>query len=221
MALATTTLSTAVATTDTTFNLVSVTSIVVGRILRLDGEWAVVSQAWGTSQFPTSGTLVPVLRGKDGSAVLAHPKSANVVHGVAGDFMLPPVQVAGAVTNPVQPANPIYSYSAAGALTLGGAGAVGPAALHIINGTSGLAMTIAAPTADMDGQEIRVASNGKAAHTLAVSGNNGIGNAGAGYRTLTWAAGAKITVHLTAVNGDWLPDAVYGGTTTNVQIALS
>jgi len=188
MALATTTLSSKVLVTDTSINVAANTSIAVGRLIRIDGEFMQVSAAWGTTAYPTSGTLVPVLRGKDGTTTAAHPSGANVTHGVAGDLMLPPVGEEFSVTNPAAPCIPNYSYGIAGALTLGGAGAVGPQAFHVINGTNALAMTLAAPTADMDGQIVIVASNGKAAHTLAVSGNNGIGNAGAGYRTLTWAA---------------------------------
>jgi hypothetical protein len=56
---------------------------------------------------------------------------------------------------------------------------------------------------------------------LAVSGNNGIGNAGAGYRTLTFASGAKQMIPLMAANGDWVQVSVYAGTTTAIAVTLS
>jgi len=80
MALATTTLSVAVALTDTSIVVASATSVAAGRLVLVDQEMMKVMQSY------VSGTTVPVQRGIDGSATVAHKITANVTHGAATDF---------------------------------------------------------------------------------------------------------------------------------------
>lgn len=189
MALATTTLGAAVAVNDNSIVVASATSVAAGRLLRVDGEWMQVTQSY------VSGTTVPVLRGRDGSAVLAHVSGANVTHGLASDFGTPPAGVNVSVTNPAQPALPIYSYGVAGAISpVGG--------IHVINGTNALAMTIVSPTKDQDGTLLIVIANGKAAHTLTYT-TTGFGNGGASFDVATFSASLQVGCILMAMNGIW------------------
>lgn len=189
MAFTTTTLSAAVAVNDNSIKVASATGFVAGMLLRVDGEMMKVQQSYA------SGTTIPVIRGIDGSAVLAHPTSANVTVGNASDFALPPAGVDTGITNPAQPAFPIYSYSAAGGLS--------PVqGIHIINGTSTLAMTLASPTKDQDGQMMIIVSNGKGAHTVTYTG--GVGGGGTGMDVGTFNTTEQTGCILIAVNGVWV-----------------
>ena len=60
MAFATTTLSSAVGTSDISIVVASATSFAAGRLLIVDQELMQVTQAY------SSGTTIPVLRGRDG-----------------------------------------------------------------------------------------------------------------------------------------------------------
>src|SRR5438094_6161812 len=62
MALATTTLSSACAQGDVSIVVASATSVAAGRLIVIDQEEMQVAQSY------SSGTTVPVLRGRDGSA---------------------------------------------------------------------------------------------------------------------------------------------------------
>ncbi|WP_339647409.1 hypothetical protein, partial [Jannaschia helgolandensis] len=77
MALATTTLTSAVAVDDTSIVVASATSFDAGRLVLVDQEVMQVAQNY------TSGTTVDVLRGVNGSATLSHVITSNVVHGDA------------------------------------------------------------------------------------------------------------------------------------------
>lgn len=189
MALATTTLSSAVAVSDTSINLTSATSIVSGRLIRVDGEFMQVAKGY------VSGTSVPVLRGQDGTATLAHVSGANVTHGLTSDFANPPAAASGVTTNPAQPAFPLFSYSAAGAIS--------PVqGIHQLNGTAARAMTLAAPTKDQDGQILMIVSNGVAAHTVTQT-TPGFGGVGGTADVLTFKADQQQAVMLIASNGAW------------------
>src|SRR5262245_14833012 len=110
MALTTTTLSSAVAVTDTAIVVASATGFAAGSLIRVDGEFMRVTTNY------VSGTTIPVVRGQDGSATSVHRTGANASVGLATDFALPPVGVGASVTNPQQPAFPLYSYSTSGAI---------------------------------------------------------------------------------------------------------
>ena len=189
MALTTTTLSSAVGQTDNAIVVASATGFAAGSLVRIDGEFFKVVQSY------VSGTTIGVIRGQDGSVQTTHKASANVTVGLASDFAQPPSAVSLAVTNPAQPALPLFSYSAAGAISP-------VAGMHVINGTGALAMTLANPTKDQDGVLLIVVANGKAAHTLTIT--SGIGNGGASFDVGTFTASLQTGCILLACNGFWV-----------------
>lgn len=192
MALATTTLSSAVAAGDSTINVASATSVAAGRLVIVDGEVMVVSKAY------SSGTAVPVLRGRQGTRSIAHASGANVTHGDASDFAAP---AEGQSVNYPAPGRTrtVRSYSAAGAIELP---SPGEDRVAVINGTGALAMTLANPTKDMDGSFLIIVANGKAAHTVTYTA--GLGNGGASFDVGTFSASLQGGCVLCAVNGFWV-----------------
>lgn len=209
MALTTTTLSAAVVVTDNTIKVTSATGFVAGMLIVIDQEAMQVAQSY------SSGTTIPVLRGRDGTVTAAHPITANVNVELASDLAGP---IAQAVTQyPMGRYRVVTSSTAAGAIALPPTGADG---LWILNGTVAKAMTLANPTKDMDGSLLWIASNGKAAHTVTYSA--GLGNAGAGYTVATFTTGAQQTLTLLAINGIWQQaQSHFSGTLTAILIALA
>lgn len=212
MALATTTLSSAVALSDGSIVVASATSVAAGRLVIVDQEIMQVGSSY------VSGTTVPVQRGQLGSATATHVSGANVTHGAPSDFGASQAGEGQALTYPVQPPWARKSYSASGAISLPTPGQN----MHaILNGTSVLAMTIAAPTKDMDGCMLLISGNGAAAHTVTVTG--GMSGAGTSYDVVTVNATAPISFMLVAVNGLWqgLAAIPLAGTVTNVTGTLA
>lgn len=207
MALATTTLSSAVAITDNSIVVASATSVAPGRLIRVDSEWMKVGQSY------SSGTTIPVLRGQEGSAVLAHNTTANVTHGLASDFSAPPLGASVAVTVPAQRARRTVSITASSTLALPSAG---EDLLVILNGTSVITLTVPVPTKDLDGCMLTVAGNGAAAHLITFTG--GLSGAGTSYDVITVNATAPIAVQAIAINGLWtsIVQTPMAGTVTNI-----
>lgn len=212
MSLTTTTLSSAMSATDQFVVVASASSFAAGSFLMIDEEQLQIRQDY------VSGTTVNVRRGINGTLPQAHPASANVKMGLGSDFTGPnasvvaPYPLAGKRRR-------IASYSASGAISLP---AGSEDVVAILNGTSTINMTLAAPTQDQDGAIVYVIGNGKSASTLAVAGNNGVGNAGSGYRTLTFQTGGQVCVPLMACNGNWVAlNGPYTGTSTSISVALS
>jgi hypothetical protein len=212
MALVRTTLSSAVAATDTSIVVASATGFSAGYILQVDQEVMKVGQTY------TSGTTIPVLRGQDGTVVGAHVSSAGVVAGTASDWSSPAAQTT--VQFPIAgKARTIISYSAAGAITLPTPGAD---AVAILNGTSVLAMTVAAPSKDMDGCVLWIASNGAAAHTVTFTG--GLSGASTSYDVITVNASAPVLLGpFMAVNSLWQAAVAVpmAGTVTNITATVA
>lgn len=199
MSLATTTFSSAVAITDNVVVVASATSVAAGRFMRADGEMMKVAQSY------VSGTTVPVLRGQDGTATKAHVSGANVTHGLSTDFANPPDGAQAAVTNPAQPAFPLLSYGVAGALS--------PVqGIHQINGTGALAMTLASPTKDQDGQIMIVIANGKAAHTVTLTAGFGANTTNSD--VMTFHATQTTGFMCIASNGVWVLVGFVAGAAT-------
>lgn len=207
MALATTTLSSAVTVDANSIVVASATSMAAGRLIRVDSEWMKVNQSY------TSGTTVGVLRGQEGSAVLAHNTTANVTHGLASDFSAPPLGVSLAATVPATRSRRTVSITATSTLALPSAG---EDLLVILNGTSVITLTIPVPTKDLDGTELTIAGNGAAAHVLTFTG--GLSGAGTSYDVITVNATAPIAVKVVAVNGLWtsIIATPMAGTVTNI-----
>lgn len=193
MALARTTLSTAMTVNDSKIIVASATGFAAGYLVRIDGECFEVTKA-----YVSGSTTVPVTRGQDGTAVTAHVSGAGVVVGVGSDWSNPSAQTVD--TFPIAgKARTLTSYSASGAIALPAAGSD---AVAFLNGTSVLAMTVAAPTKEMDGSMLYIASNGAAAHTIDFTG--GLSGAGSSYNLLTVNATAPVLMGpFMAVNSLW------------------
>src|SRR4051812_36099756 len=80
MSLVRTTLSVAMAATDTSMVVASATGVSAGYYVKVDQEVMRVGSAY------VSGTTVPVIRGQDGTYVQAHPITAGVVVGAGSDW---------------------------------------------------------------------------------------------------------------------------------------
>lgn len=208
MSLVTTTNSSAVSATDSFIVVASATSIVPGRVISMGAERMRVTKAY------VSGTTIPVLRGQDGTLAQAHGVTTNVVHGDAVDFEDNPPGFSQGVPLALSLARD--EYGAAGAISFGRS----VLTVALINGTSALAMTLANPTKDQDGQILIIVGNGKAAHTVTYTA--GLGNAGSGYDVGTFDTGGQCSVMLIAANGIWVPlPSPLSGTLTAIDVAVA
>ncbi len=210
MALATTTASSAIGQTDTSIVIASATSMAAGRIILVDQEEMQATQSY------VSGTTVPVLRGRNGTAQVAHKVTANVTHGLASDFANPGAQAV--TTYPTQRATLVQSITATSTLTLPPAGTD---LRLIMNGTSVITLTIPVPTKDMDGTTIDIVGNGVAAHLLTFTG--GLSGAGTSYDVVTVNATAPVAFKVIAANGVWCTycGPAITGTVTAITAAIA
>lgn len=205
-----TTLSAAQGLNDQTALLASLTGVVSGGWLLIDGE---TEKVIGT--VPAAATTpVQVLRGQEASFNQAHPISAQVKVCVgassllAGDFGAP---APGAFMIPIPPV-PVTerkSYSVAGAITLP---SIGNHMIAALNGTTILAMTLANPSIAQDGSRLVISGNGKAAHTVTYTA--GLGNVGATADVLTFKADQAQSIELVASGGFWQNTSIVAGAAT-------
>lgn len=210
MALATTTASSAISATDVSIVVASATSMAAGRIIVVDQENMQVIQTY------VSGTTVGVLRGRDGTAAVAHKSGVNVTHGLASDFAVPAAQAS--TTYPTGRAVIVTSVSATSTLTLPLAGSD---MRVVMNGTSVITLTIPVPTKDMDGTTIDFVGNGVAAHLLTFTG--GLSGAGGSYDIVTVNATAPVAFKVIAANGLWMTycGPAITGTVTAITAAIA
>ncbi len=209
MALTTTTCTSAIAVGDTTIKVAAATGFSPGLPLKVNGERMTIAQSYST------GLLIPVIRGVEGTATQAHAITSNVVVGPAADFAGPATGNTSAY--PAIRSRTVASYNAAGAIALP---TPGNDAVAILNGTTARAMTLAAPGKDQDGDVLTVIGNGKAAHTVTVTG--GFGAAGSGYTVATMIVGSQQAIQVMACNGAWVQlPSLMSGTLTNLLVALA
>lgn len=206
MALTTTTLSAAITTDSTSIVVALATGFSAGNLVLIDQEVLVVGKSY------VSGTTIPVLRGQNGSVTGAHVASANVTTFLAAD-----ITSQGPQTSTQFPiagkARVVTSVSATATIS----GYPGQDAVYVLNGTTALPITLAAPTKDMDGSLLIVVGNGAAAHTITVSG--GLGAGGTAVDVGTFATGAQISFPFIACNGVWTAlEGAYGGTVTALTV---
>jgi hypothetical protein len=201
MALPTsTTLSVACGANDITLVLASITDIVAGTLLKIDQEIMKVLSVGSAATVPVS-----VLRGQEGTAVVAHAATVQVIAGatqtnlIAGDWPQAPAGSAQLITAPNARTRRVKNYAAAGAITLPNPG---EDMVAIIDGTSGLAMTLANPSKLNDGDQLFIIANGKAAHTVTYSA--GVGNGGGTMDVGTYNATEATGCVLMAANGFWV-----------------
>lgn len=209
MALTKTVLTSAVGQSDQTIVVSSATGFAAGNFILIDQEVMQVNKGY------VSGTTIPVIRGVDGSKQTTHVNTTNVMTFLASDQ--PGPQEQQFTQWPEVPGRDRVSYIAAGAIALPRQGSD---MVAILNSTVALAMTLAAPTTDLDGSILTVIGNGKAAHTLSLPAGVGLGAGGSGVDVGTFASGAQQAVVLMAANGVWVPyPSFFGGTSlANVTV---
>lgn len=210
MALAETTLSSAVAVADAELKVASATSVAAGRFVHVGGELMKVTKA-----YVTASTTVPVIRGLGGTAQVAHVSSERVVHGDAADFGSPG---AGAVSqfSPQPRVRKVVNYVAAGSMALP---APGEDLLVVLNSTA-FTLTVPVPTKDLDGCEVTFTGAAGAAYVLEFTG--GLGGASTNYETVTFNATGAICFKVLAINETWraVVATPMAGTVTNVTATL-
>ena len=207
MALAETTLSSAVTAGATSIVVASATSVSAGRIIQIGGEMMKVTKAY------SSGTTVPVLRGQMGTSQVAHVASERVVHGDAADFA-----VTVGVFSPYSPssrARRIVSYTGTTAATCA-LPTPGEDLVVVMNGSAINTLTVPVPTKDLDGCTITFVNSAGAAHILTFTG--GLGGAGSSYDVVTLNATGTCAMQVIACNEVWCPIFAppMGGTVTNI-----
>lgn len=211
MALVRTTLNGAVTANQDTIRVTSATGFAKGNYIKVDDEFMFQTAS-------ANGTTVPVMRGVNGTASVAHVTTAGCVTGTGDEFTGD--AVATAVTYPLAGRQVrTESYTASGAIALP---SPGTELIAVLNGTSVLTMTIAAPTVDMDGTILYVASNGAAAHTVQFTG--GLSGAGGSYDILTVNATAPVLMGpFMAINQLWQAAVAVpmAGTVTNITSSLA
>lgn len=211
MALTTTTNSSAIAATDTQIVVASATGFAAGYFVQVGQEMMKVLQTY------SSGTTIPVLRGRLGTYPRAHTVTSNVTVGTGSDFGVPPVYqtvnfpIAGRTRNVVE-------VTATSTLTLQQPGSD---LVVILNGTNAITLTIPAPSKDMDGDRLTILGNGTAAHVPTFTG--GIGGEGSGYDAVTFNSSGPVALEVIACNGVWLAicQPAMTGTVTNLVAGIA
>lgn len=211
MALTKTTASAAIALGDSKITVASATGFAAGYLVKVDDEQMVVQSTY------SSGTSIPVLRGKNGSSQVAHAVTANVVVGAAADWANPNATVVTAYALSGR-RRKIVSYSASGAIDLPSAG---EDVVAVLNGTSVLAMTVAVPTQDLDGSRLTIIANGAAAHTVTFA--SGLSGAGSSYDVVTFNGTGPVAIEAMACNALWnaLVNVPLAGTVTNITATVA
>lgn len=212
MALYETTLASACAISDKQLVLTSGASVAIGDEIRVDGEVFQVAKS-----YVAAATIVPVLRGQQGTVAQAHAVTARVVGGKPVDFLniANPQTMATYVI--AGRARVVTSYGASGAIDLPPAGSD---SLVLLNGTVALAMTLAVPTKDLDGTIITIASAGTGAHTVTVAGGVS-GSASISVATFE-ASPARCNFSLMAMDELWVAwPSPLSGTLTSFDVAMS
>jgi hypothetical protein len=172
MALTATTLSAAVSATATSLTVTSATGFAAGNFLRVNDEFLYVQEV--------TGTTLKAQRGRCGTLARAHGILSIAVTGLPADFV------------PVV-APQMYTYGAAGAIT--------PAkGLHRLKAASAAAMTLVAPTADQEGDVLRLIAVAAQAYTVTLA--SGYFNATTNNK-LTFGGAIGDVIDLIAINGSW------------------
>lgn len=214
-ALTTTTLSGAIGADDTLIKVASGTSFGKGKYLRIDDEFLVQTADADSA----STTLIPVMRGCNGSVAKAHVTTANVVMGPGSDFTGDSVTTSLGYPLAGRQRR-VVNYDATGAIALP---SPGTDVVAVLIGTSALAMTVAAPSKDMDGCKLTIFGNAKSASTITFDGSVGLANAGASYNVITLQTAGNVGVEVMAINGFWNIAAAPAitGTTTAIGAAVA
>ena len=191
MALTQTTLAAAVGVNDSTIKVTATTGFAVGNLIRVDNEVMAQTAA-------ASGTSIPVRRGLEGSAQVAHGILSAVATGLTTDLPNPSPGLIVAV-KAGDPAR----------VTLGADATLGAADLNIAGTTyviakaTAAAITLGAPTVAQDGLTLVFISATAAAHVITATGLFDDGVTGGSKNAATFAAFIGATIVIQANRGKW------------------
>jgi len=191
MAITNTTLAAAVSANDPKITVASATGFAAGNTIRVDNEIMVQTAA-------ATGPVVPVRRGLDGSAQLAHGINAAVATGLGTDFSNPPTG-SGTVIKAGDPAR----------VTLGGDATINPttdlagSTTYVLAKATAAAITLGAPTGVQDGLTLGFLSPTAAAHVVTATGLYDDGVTGGAKSAATFAAFVGANMVLQASRGHW------------------
>ena len=191
MALTTTSLAAAVGPNDTVIRVTSATGFGPQQTIRVDNETMAQSAA-------AVGTVVPVRRGLDGSAQVAHGTAAAVTTGLGSDFPSPPPGSASVITPGVTPGRVTIS---ATSLTINTADLPTQDTTYVLAAPTAAAITLSAPSAAQDGRRLTFRSNTAAAHTVTYAA--GFYGDGATSNIATFAAKIGSSITIEAQSGAW------------------
>lgn len=185
MALTRTTLAAAITASATSFTVTSATGFAATDFLRVNDEWLYVQEV--------TGTTIKAQRGRLGTLARPHGILSVAVVGSPVDF-LPEIKPQ------------MYSYGAAGAITP-------KPGLHRLVAGSAAAMTLVAPTADQEGQEMTIVATAAQAYVLTLGA--GYFNAATNTKA-TFGAAIGDVLKLIAINQSW-----YVTLNKNITLAAS
>jgi hypothetical protein len=191
MALTTTTLAAATGRDDTTIRVTAATGFADKQLIRIDAE--LMAQAGTPST--TSPTVIPVRRGLDGSAQVAHGILANVATGLVSDFPAsPPGQIPLLAPDHGRRTLGVDTTIATADLPLG-------QTTYVITKATAAAITLGAPSKAQDGLRVTFLSGTAAAHTVTYAAGF-YGDAGSSdIATFAAKVGASMTIEAHA--GAW------------------
>lgn len=198
-----TTLAAPISVTDLVITVTSAagfgTSQTAPQFIKIDDEFMVIAPAYNTAPYNASSLSIPVYRrGDQGTAVAAHNALAPVTTGLFSDQV--PLAPGADSAVPVPAAQDhIASYSVNGAIALPTA----PNTTVVLTKAGVAAMTLAAPTKDIDGYSLFITSTTAFAHTITATGLIQDGATGAPHNLVTLAAFKGAGITLQALQGLW------------------
>lgn len=191
MALTSTTLASACGANDMQIRVTSATGFAAGNVIRIDNEVMLQTAA-------ASGTYIPVRRGLDGSAQVAHGILAAVATGLNTDLPNPPP----AQFTLVKPADPVRATLGADT-TLAAADLNLAGTTYVIAKATAAAITLGAPSVAQDGLTLMFVSATAAAHVITATGLFDDGVTGGAKNAATFAAFVGATAIFQANRGKW------------------
>lgn len=179
MATTNTTLAIACAAGDDTIRVTSATGFSVGKLVKMENEFARVKSV--------SGTAIGLsLRGDNGTKAVAHNILSPISVGDAADF---PGQMPQGLVN---------TYGAAGAIAIP---ADGKDVTVILAAASAAAMTLADPTGPQEGMTMIIIA--KAAQAYTVTNTTGFGAGGGSLDVATFGGAVGDNMVITAIGAKW------------------
>lgn len=217
MAVTLTTLTGALGANDSAAYFAALTNLVAGDLGTIDHEVVRIVSVPAAASNP-----VPLLRGQEGTAQVAHPSGAQAKFGKGptaasvGDWQPSPAAATSLAAFPSTPAREVISYSASGAIALPRPGCD---MVAVLNGTTILNMTVASPNMLADGSRLTIVSNGKAAHVVTVAtGAGGVGGTADGF---TFKADQTQGIEFMGVGTAWVALSGVAGAATLAGVGIA